>query len=76
MLLSNCHVKSIFPLALAVEGSALGLNFFRFHSVCCFMMPEKALVFKQMIFLRKKKKWWGNRENVQDVFQRISGSGK
>ena len=55
MLLSNCHVKSIFPLALAVEGSALGLIFFRFHSVCCFMMPEKALVFKQMIFLRKKK---------------------
>ena len=76
MLLSNRHVKSIFPLALAVEGSALGLNFFRFHSVCCFMMPEKVLVFKQMIFLRKKKKWWGNRENVQDLFQRISGSGK
>ena len=33
-LLSNCHVKFIFPLALAVKGSALGLIFFGFHYVC------------------------------------------
>ena len=55
MLLSNCHVKFIFPLGLAVEGSALGLILFRFHSVCCFMMPEKILVFKQIILFRKIK---------------------
>ena len=50
MLLSNCHDKFIFPLVLAVEGFALGLIFFfRFHSVCCFMMPKKILVLKQII---------------------------
>ena len=47
MLLSNCHDKFIFPLVLAVEGFALGLIFFfRFHSVCCFMMPKKNLSFE------------------------------
>ena len=50
MLFGNCHVKFIFPMALAVAGSALGLILFCFHSVCCFMMPEKILVFKQSCF--------------------------
>ena len=74
MLFSNCHVKFIFPMTVAVAGSALVLILFCFHSVCCFMMPEKILVFKQIILFRKI--WWGNRENMQDLFQRISGSGK
>ena len=55
MLFSNCHVKFIFPMALAVAGSALGLILFCFHSFCCFMMPEKVLVFKQIILFRKVK---------------------
>ena len=46
MLFSNSHVKFIFPMALSVAGSALVLILFSFHSVCCFMMPEKVLVFK------------------------------
>ena len=33
MLLSNCTIKFIFPFALAVEGSALGLILFSF-SLC------------------------------------------
>ena len=55
MLLSNCNVKFIFPLAVAVEGSAPGLILFRFHSLCCIMMPETILVFKQIILFRKIK---------------------
>ena len=46
MLLSNCHVNFIFPLALAVEGSAPGLTFYCSHSGRCFMMQEKVFVFK------------------------------
>ena len=42
-------------MALAVAGSALGLILFCFHSFCCFMMPEKVLVFKQIILFRKVK---------------------
>ena len=55
MLFSNCHVKFIFPMALAGAGSALGLILICFHSLCCFMMPEKILVFKQIILFRKIK---------------------
>ena len=55
MLFSKCHVKFIFPMALAVAGSALGLILFCFHSVCCYKMPEKILVFKQIILFRKIK---------------------
>ena len=55
MLFSNYHVKFIFPMALAVEDSALGLILFCFHSLSCFMIPEKILVFKQIILFRKKK---------------------
>ena len=63
-------------MALAVAGSALGLILFYFHSVCCFMMPEKILLFKLNNLISENKIWWGNRENMQDLFQRISGSGK
>ena len=52
---SNCHVKFIFPLALAVKGSALGLILVRFYYAFCFMMPEKILVFTQIILFRKIK---------------------
>ena len=55
MLFNNCHVKFIFPMALAVAGSALGLILFCFHSVCCFIMPEKILVFIQIILFWKIK---------------------
>ena len=55
MLFSNCHVKFIFPMALAVEDFALELILFCFHSLSCFMIPEKILVFKQIILFRKKK---------------------
>ena len=55
ILFSNCYVKFIFPMALAVAGSALGLILFRFHSVRCFMMPEKILFFTQIILFRKIK---------------------
>ena len=64
MLLSNWHLKFIFLLALAVGDSGLGLIFFRFHSGCFFHDA------------RKFKIWWGNRENMQDLFGRISDSGK
>ena len=42
MLLSNCHIKFIFPLALAVEGSALVLIFLVFimFVVSCFIIFE------------------------------------
>ena len=73
MLLSNCHVQFIFPLALTVEGSALGLIFFRFHSVCCFMMPEKILSFQTNNLILKSKIWWGNRDNMQDLFRGFLG---
>ena len=55
ILFSSCYVKFIFPMALAVAGSALGLILFCFHSVRCFMMREKILVFKQIILFRKIK---------------------
>ena len=55
MLLSNCHIKFIFPLAFTVEGSALRLTFFHFHYACCFTMPEKILVFKHIILFQKIK---------------------
>ena len=73
MLLSNCHVQFIFPLALTVEGSALGLIFFRFHSVCCFMKPEKILSFQTNNIILKSKIWWGNRDNMQDLFRGFLG---
>ena len=69
MLFSNCHVKFIFPMALAVAGSALGLILFCFHSVCCFMMPEKILVFKQIILFRKIK-FGGEIERICRTFFR------
>ena len=61
MFLSNCHVKFVFPLALAVEGSALGLIFFSFSFWLLFQDA------------RKFKNWWEHRENIQDLFPRISG---
>ena len=73
MLLSNCHVQFIFPLALTVEGSALGLIFFRFHSVCCFMKPEKILSFQTNNLILKSKIWWGHRDNMQDLFRGFLG---
>ena len=69
MLFSNCHVKFIFPMALAVADSALGLILFCFHSVCCFMMPEKILVFKQIILFRKIK-FGGEIERICRTFFR------
>ena len=66
MLPSNCHVKCIFPLTLAIEGSALGLIFF---SVCCFMMPEIILVFKQRILFWKIK-FGGETERICRIFFR------
>ena len=67
MLPSNCHVKFIFPLALAVEGSALGLILVRFHYAFCFIMPEKILVFTQ-IFLFRKTKFGGEIERIYRTF--------
>ena len=69
MLFSNCHVKFIFPMALGVAGSALGLILFYFHSVCCFMMPEKILVFKQIILFQKIK-FGGEIERICRTFFR------
>ena len=69
MLFSNCHVKFIFPMALAVAGSALRLILFCFHSVCCFMIPEKILVFKQII-LFPKIKFGGEIERICKTFFR------
>ena len=71
MLLSNCHVKFIFPLALAVEGSALEMILLCFHFVCCFMMPEKILVFKQIILFQKIK-FGGEIERICMTFFRGS----
>ena len=76
MLFSNSHEKFIFPMALAVAGSGLGLILFCFYSVCCFMMPEKNLGLQTNNLISENQIWWGNRENMQDLFQRISGSGK
>ena len=60
MLLSNCHVKFIFPLALAVEESALGLIFFRFvfimFAVSCFIS------FETNDLISENKIWWRNLE--------------
>ena len=67
MLFSNFHVKFIFPMALAVAGSALVLILFCFHSVC-FMMPEKILVFKQISF--RKIKFGGEIERICRTFFR------
>ena len=64
MLFSNYHVKFIFPMALAVEDSALGLILFCFHSLSCFMIPEKILVFKQIILFRKKNLVGKQRESA------------
>ena len=38
------------------------------------MMPEKNNQTNDLI--SKNKMWWGNRESMQDFFQRISGSDK
>ena len=76
MLLSNCHVKFFFLLALAVEGSALGLFFFSFSLFLLFYDTRKNLSFQTNNLISENKIWWGNRENMQDLFQRISGSGK
>ena len=75
MLFSNCHVKFIFPMALAVAGSALGLILFCFHCLL-FYDARKNLSFQTNNLISENKIWWGNRENMQDLFQRISGSGK
>ena len=73
MLFSNCHVKFIFPMALAVAGSARRLILFCFHSVCCFKMPEKILVFKQIILFRKIK-FGGEIERIcRTFFRRFLG---
>ena len=59
MLISNCHVKFIFPLALAVEVSALGLIFFFIFImfvVSCFTC------FETNNLILENKIWWGNRE--------------
>ena len=76
MLLSNCHVKFIFPLALAVEGSALGLIFFSFSSRSLFLDARRNLNFQTNNHILENINWWGNRENMQDLFRRISASGK
>ena len=75
MLFSNCHVKFTFPMALGVADSALGLILFCFHSVCCHD-ARKNLSFQTNNLISENKVWWGNRKNMQDIFQRISGSGK
>ena len=38
--------------------------------------PRKNLSFQTNNLISENKIWWGNRENMQDLFQRISGSGK
>ena len=44
MLLSNCHVKFIFPLAVAVEGSALGFSLcLLFHVLFHVSYPNNAI---------------------------------
>ena len=65
----------IFLLALAVEGSALGLTF-SFSFWLLFHDARKNLCFQTNHLISENKVWWGNRENMQDLFQRISGSDK
>ena len=69
MVFSNCHVKFIFPMTLAIAGSALGLILHCFHSVCCFIMPEKILVFKQIILFWEIK-FGGEIERICRTFFR------
>ena len=53
------------------NNSALRLIFFfRFHSGCGFMMPEKLFIFKQTSYkhlILGYKIWWGNTENMQGI---------
>ena len=63
-------------MVLAVAGAALVLILFCFHSVCCFHDVRKNLSFQRNNLISENKIWRGNRENMQDLFQRISGSGK
>ena len=75
-LFSNCHVKFIFPMALAVAGSALGLILFLFSFCLLFHDARKNLSFQTNNLISENKICWGNRQNMQDLFQRISWSGK
>ena len=76
MLFNNCHVKFIFPMALAVAGSALGVNSVLFSFCLLFHNARKNISFHTNNLILENKSWWGNRENMQDLFPRISGSCK
>ena len=52
------------------------VDFVSFSFCLLFHDARKNLSFQTNNLISENKIWWGNRENMQDLFQRISGSGK
>ena len=75
MLFCSYHVKFIFPLALEVALCSR-VDFVSFSFCLLFHDARKNLSFQTNNLISENKIWWGNRENIPDLFQRISGSGK
>ena len=70
MLFSNCYVKFIFPMVLAVADFALRLILFCCYSVCRFMMPKKKILVCKQIILFRKIKFGGEIERICRTFFR------